>query len=132
VIPRIKNDLVELLAATAEQRLQQVKIETDERAVATVVAVSGGYPGDYVKGKMINGLDKAPLENTLIFHSGTTKQGHEIITNGGRVLAVTSFGENITEAAEQSNYMLEQLYFEGMYYRTDIGYEFNPQKFQGQ
>jgi phosphoribosylamine--glycine ligase len=125
VIPRIKNDLVELLLATAEQRLHEIKIETDSRAVATVVAVSAGYPGDFETGKLIEGLDKPPFEHTLIFHSGTKKQGDTIVTNGGRVLAVTSFGENISEAAEQSNYMLEQLYFEGMYYRTDIGYEFN-------
>ena len=64
-------------------------------------------------------------ENSIIFHSGTIELGDDIVTNGGRVLAVTSFGENIAEAAEQSNYMLEQLYFEGMRYRTDIGYEFN-------
>ena len=124
VIPRIKNDLVELLAATAEKRLHEIKIETDSRSVAAVVAVSGGYPGDYEKGKLILGLEKTPIENTIIFHSGTKKDGDGIVTNGGRVLAVTSFGENITEAAEQSNYMLEQLYFEGMYYRIDIGYEF--------
>jgi phosphoribosylamine--glycine ligase len=124
VIPRIKNDLVELLMATADQKLNEIKIETDERAVATVVAVSGGYPGDYEKGKAIAGLDVPVLENTIVFHSGTKKEGDEIVTNGGRVLAVTSFGENITEAVEQSNYMLEQLNFEGMYYRTDIGFEF--------
>ncbi len=124
VIPRIKNDLVEILVATAAQKLNEITIETDERAVATVVAVSGGYPGDYEKGKAILGLDEPVLENTIIFHSGTTKEGNDIVTNGGRVLAVTSFGENITEAAEQSNYMLEQLHFEGIYYRTDIGYEF--------
>ncbi len=125
VIPRIKNDLVELLIATADRRLNEINIETDERAVATVVAVSGGYPGDYEKGKVISGLEKTPFENSIIFHSGTIKQGDDIITNGGRVLAVTSFGENISEAAELSNYMLEQLYFEGMRYRTDIGYEFD-------
>jgi phosphoribosylamine--glycine ligase len=124
VIPRIKNDLVELLTATAEQRLNQIKIETDERAVATVVAVSGGYPGDFEKGKPISGLDKPALENSIVFHSGTANKDNEIVTNGGRVLAVTSFAENISEAAEQSNYMLDQLHFEGIYYRTDIGYEF--------
>jgi phosphoribosylamine--glycine ligase len=124
VIPRIKNDLVELLTATATQKLNTVNIEIDERTVATVVAVSGGYPGDYEKGKIIEGLDVPALENTIVFHSGTQKQGNDIVTNGGRVLAVTSFGENITEAVEQSNYMLEQLHFDGMYYRTDIGYEF--------
>jgi len=124
VIPRIKNDLVEILLATAEKRLDKINIETDERAVATVVAVSGGYPGDYDKGKVIIGLAEPALENSIIFHSGTKQQGNEIVTSGGRVLAVTSFGENITEAVEQSNYMLEQLDFEGMYYRTDIGFEF--------
>ena len=124
VVPRIKNDLVEILMATAAQKLNEITIETDERSVATVVAVSGGYPGDYEKGKMILGLDEPVLENTIVFHSGTTKKGDDTVTNGGRVLAVTSFGENITEAVEQSNYMLEQLHFEGMYYRTDIGYEF--------
>jgi phosphoribosylamine--glycine ligase len=124
VIPRIKNDLVELLVATGAQKLNEITIETDERAVATVVAVSGGYPGDYEKGKVILGLDVPALENTIIFHSGTKKDGDEIVSNGGRVLAVTSFGENITEAVEQSNYMLEQLHFEDMYFRTDIGYEF--------
>jgi len=132
VIPRIKNDLVEMLIATADQRLHEIKIETDDRAVATVVAVSGGYPGDFEKGKVISGLDKTPFENSIIFHSGTIQQSNDIVTNGGRVLAVTSFGENITEAAEQSNYMLEQLYFDGMYYRTDIGYEFNTQNFPEQ
>jgi len=124
VIPRIKNDLVELLLATTEQRLNEINIVTDERAVATVVAVSGGYPGDYDKGKVIIGLQEPVLENSIIFHSGTKKEGDDIVSNGGRVLAVTSFGENITEAVEQSNYMLEQLDFEGMYYRTDIGFEF--------
>ena len=124
VIPRIKNDLVELLMATAAQQLHKIKIETDERAVATVVAVSGGYPGDYEKGKVILGLDDLVLEDCIIFHSGTKKEGDEIVTNGGRVLAVTSFGANITEAVEQANYMLEQLHFEDMYYRSDIGFEF--------
>ena len=124
VIPRIKNDLVELLMATAEQKLHEIKIETDDRAVATVVAVSGGYPGDYEKGKVIIGLQEPVLENSIIFHSGTMQQGDDIVTNGGRVLAVTSYGENITDAVEQSNYVMEQLDFEDMYYRTDIGFEF--------
>ena len=132
IIPRIKNDLVEILIATADQRLNEIKIETDDRATATVVAVSGGYPGDYEKGKTINGLEDTLLEGTIIFHSGTKNEGNEIVSNGGRVLAVTSFGENITEAVEQSNYMLEQLDFEGMYYRTDIGYEFKEGSFEQQ
>lgn len=132
VIPRLKNDLAELLAATAAQQLHQVTIQTDERAAATVVAVSGGYPGDYEKGKVINGLNDLPVEDTIVFYAGTKNEDGEVVTNGGRVLAVTSFGQNITEAAELSNYMLEQLYFEGMYFRTDIGYEFKSQKISGE
>ena len=115
--------------ATATQRLHEIKIETDERAVATVVAVSGGYPGDYEKGKVIKGLQNPALQDTIIFHSGTKKLAEEIVTNGGRVFAVTSYGGTISEAVEQSNYMLEQLDFEGMYYRSDIGYEFTFQKY---
>jgi phosphoribosylamine--glycine ligase len=124
VIPRIKNDLVELLSATSQQRLNEIEINIDDRIMATVVAVSGGYPGNYKKGIKINGLDTNPIEGTIIFQSGTIQQGKDIVTNGGRVLAVTSYGETITEAVEQSVYMLEQLYFDDMYYRSDIGYEF--------
>ena len=124
VIPRIKNDLVEILIAISQQRLHEIKIETDERSAAVVVAVSGGYPGDYEKGKEIGGLNDEALDGSIVFHAGTKQDGEKIVTNGGRVLAVTSFGSNITEAVELSNYMLEQLHFEGMYFRPDIGYEF--------
>jgi phosphoribosylamine--glycine ligase len=124
VIPRIKNDLVELLIATAGKKLNGVVIETDERAVATVVAVSGGYPGDYEKGKIIKGLQAKDLQGKMIFHSGTKKTGEDVVTNGGRVLAVTAYGNNITDAVRQSNDLLKQLDFEGMYHRPDIGYEF--------
>jgi len=125
VIPRIKNDLVELLTATADQKLHEIVIATDSRCAAAVVAVSGGYPGDYRSGIEIQGLEDDVLDNSLVFQSGTKKQDNEVVTNGGRVLVVTSFGDTIAEAAEQSNYMMEQLYFEGMYYRSDIGYEFS-------
>lgn len=124
VIPRIKNDIVELLSATSQQRINEIKIDIDERTVATIVAVSGGYPGNYQKGLKIDGLKETNLEGTMVFQSGTKQEGDDIVTNGGRVLAVTSFGETITEAVEQSVYMLEQLYFDDMYYRNDIGYEF--------
>ncbi|MGG9961848.1 phosphoribosylamine--glycine ligase [Ferruginibacter sp. SUN106] len=124
VIPRIKNDLVELLQATAQQKLHEITIDTDPRFAAAVVAVSGGYPGDYKTDITIQGLEDDVLENSLVFQSGTKQQSGEVVTNGGRVLVVTSFGDTISEAAEQSNYMMEQLYFEGMYYRSDIGYEF--------
>jgi phosphoribosylamine---glycine ligase len=128
VVPRIQNDLVELLVATADQKLDTVKIETDPRSVATVVAVSGGYPGEYEKGKIITGLNETVIEDCIVFHSGTKKEEADVVTNGGRVLAVTSFGENITEAVERSNYMIEQLHFEGLYHRTDIGYEFKKDR----
>jgi phosphoribosylamine--glycine ligase len=124
VIPRIKNDFVEMLLATANQKLHEITLQTDERSAAAVVAVSGGYPGDYETGKEITGLTEDTLENSLVFHSGTKEENGIVLTNGGRVLVVTSFGDTITEAVEQSNYMLEQLYFENMYARTDIGYEF--------
>jgi len=125
VIPRIKNDLVALLQATSQQRLNEITIEIDERTVATVVAVSGGYPGVYEKGKVILGLDGNILEDSIVFQCGTKKEeDDQIVTNGGRVLAVTSFGNSIAEAVEQSNYMMEQLYFEDMYFRNDVGFEF--------
>jgi phosphoribosylamine--glycine ligase len=124
VIPRIKNDIVELLLATSQQRINEVKIDIDERTVAAIVAVSGGYPGNYQKGIKIEGLKENALEGTMIFQAGTKQDAGNIVTNGGRVLAVTSFGNTITEAVEQSVYMLEQLYFDGMYYRSDIGFEF--------
>lgn len=124
VIPRIKNDLVELLAATSQQRLSEIKIDINPQNAAAVVAVSGGYPGDYQTGKPIGGLNEETLADSIVFHAGTKEENGSVVTNGGRVLVVTSFGETITEAAEQSSYMLEQLYFEDMYFRNDIGYEF--------
>ncbi|MEO6668350.1 MAG: phosphoribosylamine--glycine ligase [Ferruginibacter sp.] len=124
VIPRLKNDLVEIFSAVAKQKLNEIKIEIDERAAATIVAVSGGYPGEFTTGRVITGLDHDPIEDSLVFHSGTIKEKEKILTNGGRVLAVTAFGADIREASEVGLYMLEQLYFEDMNFRNDIGYEF--------
>ncbi len=124
IVPRIKNDLVQLFSAVAQQRLNEVKIITDPQTVVTVVVVSGGYPGNYQKGKAISGLEDAAIDGTVIFHAGTREEKGEIITNGGRILAVTSYGDNIADAAGQSMYVLENLYFEDMYFRSDIGYEF--------
>ena len=123
VIPRLKNDLLELFLATSQQRIKGINIETDNRTAVAVVTVSGGYPGNYGKDKIIYGLN-TDLPGSIIFHAGTKKQGDEIVSNGGRVLVVTSFGDNITEAAEQSNYLVEQLFYDGIKSRTDIGYEF--------
>lgn len=124
VIPRLKNDLVQLFLAVAEQKLNEITIEIDERAAATIMAVSGGYPGEFIKGYVINGLETDPIEDSLVFHSGTIMEKGKVVTNGGRVLTVTAFGSDIREASEVALYMLEQLYFEDMNFRSDIGYEF--------
>ncbi len=124
VIPRIKNDLVEIFAAMPQQLLNDITIETEEMAAVTIVAVSGGYPNEYETGKPIDGLDDAAIDGSIIFHSGTKSDGGNVVTNGGRVLAVTSYGDNIADAAAQSAYVLEQIYFDGIFFRDDIGYEF--------
>jgi phosphoribosylamine--glycine ligase len=124
IIPRIENDLIEVLSATAQQRLNEINIVTSKKYAVTIMAVSGGYPNEHETGKVINGLNDTKLDDTVIFHAGTRLDGNEVLTSGGRVLAVTSFGNNLAEAAEQSAYMLEQIHFDGMYFREDIGFEF--------
>lgn len=124
VLPRLKNDIVELLIATSNGTLKDHTIKTDERSTLAMVAVSGGYPGDYRKNILINGLDSYDLPDSFLFHAGTLQNGNEIITSGGRVLVAVSFGESIKEANEKSDYLLQQINFEDMKYRDDIGYEF--------
>ncbi len=124
IIPRIDNDLVEVLSAVSRQNLNEITIQTNPLAAVTVVAVSGGYPNDHETGKEIHGLEEAALEGTIIFHSGTKEDGGKVLSNGGRVLAITSFGDTIKDAGDQSNYTLEQVFFEGIYFRDDIGFEF--------
>ncbi|RYY69207.1 MAG: phosphoribosylamine--glycine ligase [Chitinophagaceae bacterium] len=124
VMPRLKNDLVELLQATVSNQLNSITIDIDPLSVATIVAVSGGYPGDYEKGLEIHGLADAEATQSLVFHSGTALKDDKVLTNGGRVLAVTSFGNDIRAAVEQSKETLMNVYFEGVNYRHDIGYEF--------
>ena len=121
VLPRIKNDLAEMLYATAKGKLDEVEILIEDQSATTVVAVSGGYPESYEKGKTINGL--ASSSKSTIFHGGTTLQNGEILTNGGRVIAVTSLGDNHKDALSQSYKLLEKINFEGMYYRKDIGFD---------
>jgi phosphoribosylamine---glycine ligase len=125
VIPRLKNDLVELFLAVSQQRLSEIEIKIDPRAAATVVAVSGGYPGNYEIGFEIDGLDILKEDDVIIFHAGTTRLGDIAVTNGGRVLTITSFGDTISRAARRSSEMMEFLDFHGIYYRRDIGYEFS-------
>ena len=125
VMPRLKNDLVELFLAVAGQGLDGLVIGQDERTACTVVAVSGGYPGSYEKGLPISGLQGVPaVADSLIFHSGTRAENGEILTNGGRVLCVTSFAATVYEAVDKSRDVLEKIYYDGIYYRRDIGYEF--------
>lgn len=125
VLPRLKNDLVDLFVATANGKLSEATIAFDARACAVVVAVSKGYPGDYPKNLPIKGLEHAKTgSNSIIFHAGTKESGETVVTNGGRVLAVASYGDTINEAVRRSEEVLRQLSFDGMYFRRDIGYEF--------
>ncbi len=122
VLPRIKSDLLQHFVALAEGKLQGEQIEIDHRAMATVIVASGGYPGDYTKGKEITGLDA--INGSIVFHAGTKNENGKTVTNGGRVLAVSSYGNDIHQAVAQSNAAIQNIHFEGMYYRKDIGWEF--------
>lgn len=124
VMPRIKNDLVEMLQAAANRELSSISLETDPRTAVTIVAVSAGYPDEYEKGKTITGLDEVAESQSTVFLAGAKSEGKQIITNGGRVLAVTSFGKTVKEAAAQSSSAISQIHFDGMYFRKDIGWEF--------
>jgi phosphoribosylamine--glycine ligase len=124
VLPRMKNDLVALFEATARKQLQEVALETDSRQTATIVAVSGGYPGEYTKGLPVDGLDLLDEDDAIVFHAGTKQEEDKTVTNGGRVLAVTSFGDTLQKAVEKSRAILDIVQFDGMHFRSDIGYEF--------
>jgi phosphoribosylamine--glycine ligase len=124
VIPRLETDLVGLCIAACNKELHMVKVRTDERAAATIMAVSKGYPGYFEKGLEITGLDGKYGKQSLVFHAGTKEKDGKIVTQGGRVCCVTSYGENIEEAVNTSLDVISYISFEGMYYRTDIGHEF--------
>ncbi len=121
VIPRLENDLIDLCVATCNGSLGSQVIKIDPRAVASVVLVSGGYPGAYKKGAVINGL--SDHSEGIIFHAGTKVTDGQIVTNGGRVLAVTSYGADINEALAHSKAKAELVSFEGAYHRRDIGFD---------
>ena len=125
IIPRLANDIVELLQAAACQQLNTVTIKKDSRTVCTTVAVSGGYPGEYEKGKPIYGLDKINPADSILFHMGTINQEDKVLTNGGRVFCVSSYGRSVFDAAEISRQEIQQVSFQDMKYRSDIGYEFD-------
>ncbi len=125
VMPRLDTDLLSLFAAMDNGTLADANINFDERSICTVMAVSGGYPGDYKKNLKISGLDNLKMDgDSLVFHAGTKQTEDGVVTNGGRVLTVTSYGTNLKEAVDKSKAVLAQINFEGMYYRKDIGFEF--------
>ena len=125
VIPRIKNDLVEVFESVGNETLKDVTFETDARACVTVVVASGGYPGNFEKGKIITGTSS--VRDSIVFHAGTKLENGNLLTNGGRVLAVSSFGKNFKEAAETSYESIRSISFEGMYCRKDIGFDLHTQ-----
>jgi phosphoribosylamine--glycine ligase len=119
VLPRIKNDLFELLQATATATLDSITLSVDDRSASTIVAVSGGYPESYEKGKSIHGIDP----KDFVVHAGTAIADEELVTSGGRVLSATGFGDDHHQAIAKSYEALAKIAFEGMYYRKDIGFD---------
>lgn len=122
VMPRLQNDLVELIVLMHEGKLNEAKAEYTKEAAATVMLVSAGYPDSYEKGKVMTGLDLA--KGSMLLHAGTANKDGQIVTNGGRVIAITSLGATIADALKTSYSNAEQINYEGKYYRKDIGYEF--------
>lgn len=121
VIPRLKSDLVELFIAVADGTLNEVTLEIDSRSATTIVVVSGGYPEHFEKGKIISGIEN--VSESIVFHAGTKTDNAKIVSNGGRVLAVTSYGDTFQEAIKKSYQSIEKLHFDTMYYRKDIGFD---------
>jgi len=119
VIPRIESDLLDLLQGVATQTLHSKQYSTIAQTATTVVMVSGGYPGDFEKGKEITGLNET--KESLVFHSGTKTDDGKVVTNGGRVFAITSFGNSIEGAVNKSFLAAEKIKYNGKYYRKDIG-----------
>ncbi len=121
VLPRIKSDLVEVFKKVSEGKLNEVNLEISNETAATVMLVSGGYPEGYEKGKEITGLEN--VENSLVFHAGTSEENGTVKTNGGRVIAVTSFGNGYKQALKKSYQNVEKLHFDKMYFRKDLGFD---------
>lgn len=121
VLPRIKSDLLEMFQALANEKLDTIDMVVDDRAATTVMLVSGGYPEAYEKGKEISGLETAM--DSILFHAGAQLKEGKVVTSGGRVMAVTSYGETYREALKKSYQNIEKLHFDKMYFRTDIGFD---------
>lgn len=121
VLPRINSDLVEVFKAVANGTLNEIQLEINKQSAVTVVVVSGGYPEDYEKGKVISGIEN--VTESIVFHAGTTQQNGKIVSNGGRVLAVTSLGDNFKDALKKSYENIAKISFEKMNFRSDIGFD---------
>ena len=121
VLPLVKSDLVTIFKSIANETLNDIEIEIHDNTAATVMLVSGGYPEDYEKGKPISGLDQ--VEGSLVFHAGTTLKDQTVVTNGGRVLAVTSLGDNFQEALKKSYQNINKICFDKINYRKDLGFD---------
>ena len=121
VLPRLKTDLVEIFNAISNQKLSEIDLEIDERAATTVMLVSGGYPEAYEKGKELLGLDK--VNDSIVFHAGAKEEDGKIVTSGGRVMAVTSYGNTYQEAIKKSYQSINNICFDKMNYRKDIGFD---------
>jgi phosphoribosylamine--glycine ligase len=121
VIPRLKSDLLDLFEGVASNTLSERDVQFVEKCASTVMMVSGGYPEDYQKGKQIYGLNS--VTESIVFHAGTTSDGPAVLSAGGRVLALTSYGKNLEAALNRSYDSAEKIEFEGAYYRRDIGFD---------
>ncbi|WP_321289712.1 phosphoribosylamine--glycine ligase [uncultured Sunxiuqinia sp.] len=121
VMLRIKSDFVDLLEAAANGTMSEQSIEIDERTAVTVMLVSGGYPGTYENGKTMTGFDE--VENSILFHAGTKQESNKVVTAGGRVIAISSYGSSIEEALKQSYANAEKIEFDGRYFRKDLGFD---------
>src|SRR5690554_5970697 len=119
VLPRIQTDLVEMFEASASHRLNEIEVKIDTQSAATVMLVSGGYPTDYEKGKLIEGIDS--VKDSIVYHAGTILKDGDVLTNGGRVIAVTSLADTFQEAIKKSYQNVDKITFDRMYYRSDIG-----------
>ncbi len=121
ILPRLKTDLIDIFDAVIDNRLHQINIQWEDNAAVCVVVASGGYPGNYQKGKVISGLERLEkMKDVIAFHAGTKFQDDQVVTSGGRVLGITAWDDTISKAKEKAYQAVKEIYFEDMYYRKDI------------
>jgi phosphoribosylamine--glycine ligase len=121
VMLRIESDFVDLLQGVAEGNLDEKELIISNKTAATVVCVAGGYPGEYLRNKVITGMEN--VHESKVFHAGTSTQGENVITTGGRVLAISSLQDNMFNALQQATADASRIYWDGMYFRKDIGFD---------